>query len=155
MTATPPLPAGPLGRRIAEQRAVLGLTQQELAERVAISRVALSALESGRSVPGERTVTLLAGVFGLEPHELVEGTGYPRAKADRLPTVAARYTEAAMLEALCRQDLRWLEGAPHQVARRVLEQWRSDLADAVEVTHDRRERARLAAVLDLVRRAEP
>ena len=76
---------GGLGRRIAGCRGDLGLTQQELAARVAISRVALSNLESGRSEPGERTVTLLAGIFGMEPHELVEGTSYPGAKSDRLP----------------------------------------------------------------------
>lgn len=131
------------------------MTQQELAERVAISRVALSNLESGRSIPGERTVTLLAGVFGLEPHELVEGTGYPVAKVDRLPPVTARHTEAAMLEALCRRDLRWLEGAPHAVARQVLQEWRSTLAEAIGATHDRRERDRLVALLEIVRDAEP
>jgi transcriptional regulator with XRE-family HTH domain len=35
-----------LGRRIADLRAKLGWTQQELAERVGISRVAVSHLES-------------------------------------------------------------------------------------------------------------
>src|SRR5262245_30668168 len=82
-----------LGRRIAAHRAKLGLTQQELADRLAISRVAVSHLESGLSDPGERTVTLLAGLFKVEPHELVAGTSYPSAKADRLPVVATRYTE--------------------------------------------------------------
>ena len=41
-----------LGTRIARMRTALGMTQQELASRVAISREALSNLESGRSVPG-------------------------------------------------------------------------------------------------------
>ena len=63
-----------LGQRIAKQRADLGWTQAELAERVGISRVALSHTEAGISSPGERTVALLAGVFKLEPHELVRGT---------------------------------------------------------------------------------
>ncbi len=125
--STPTPRPEPLGRRIADRRAALGMTQQDLAERVAISRVALSNLESARSVPGERTVALLAGVFDLEPHELVIGTDYPLAKIERLPAVTARHTEAALLEALCHRDLRWLEGAPHAVARRVLERWRVDL----------------------------
>ena len=72
---------------IARLRHELGWTQQELAERLAISRVAVSHLESGTSVPSERTITLLAGVFKLEPHELVADTGYPIAKAERLPVV--------------------------------------------------------------------
>ncbi|HRW42500.1 MAG TPA: helix-turn-helix transcriptional regulator, partial [Microthrixaceae bacterium] len=76
-----------LGERIARLRVAAGMTQAELAHRVAISRVALSNLESGRNVPGERTITLLAGVFGLEPPELVAGTAYPSSKAERLPLV--------------------------------------------------------------------
>src|SRR5690348_10549798 len=82
-----------LGARVAKHRADLGWTQAELAERVGISRVALSHIEASISIPGERTVTLLAGVFRCEPHELVAGTDYPVAKAERLPLVTARYTE--------------------------------------------------------------
>jgi len=142
-------PASPesLGRRIAELRSELGLTQQELAERVAISRVALSNLESGRSVPGERTVALLAGVFDLEAHELVADTDYPVTKADRLPLATARHTEAQLLVALLERDQRWLEGAPSGVAVRVVQQWRHDLAEALERTVDPRERRRLEVAL--------
>ena len=39
------------------------------------------------TTPGERTVALLAGLFKIEPHELVAGTDYPLAKAERLPVV--------------------------------------------------------------------
>ena len=82
-----------LGSASPSSAAKLGWTQAELAERVGISRVAVSHLEAGISTPGERTVALLAGVFKVEPHELVAGTDYPAAKAERLPVVAARYTE--------------------------------------------------------------
>src|SRR3954464_6389402 len=94
-----------LGDRIARLRRELGWTQQELAERLAISRVAVSHLESGASVPSERTVTLLPGVFKLEPVELVADTGYPIAKAERLPVTAARYTEVEL-------QLRLFEATP-------------------------------------------
>lgn len=96
-----------LGRRIAKLRAELGWTQQELAARLAISRTALSHLEGGVSVPGERTVTLLAGLFKVEPHELVAGTAYPSAKAERLPTVTTRHTEVELQLALLDRDLAW------------------------------------------------
>src|SRR5687767_12855279 len=98
-----------LGRRVARLRAELGWTQQELAERLAVSRAAVSHLEAAMSTPSERTVALLAGVFKLEPRELVAGTSYPEAKAERLPTVAARYTEVELQLRLVENDLAWLE----------------------------------------------
>ena len=128
-----------LGRRIADLRSKLGWTQQELADRVGISRVALSHVEAGMSDPGERTVTLLAGVFKLEPHELVAGTTYPPAKADRLPLVAARHTEVELQLALLEQDLR-RGTAP-------VDEWRALLTALLDTTHDHRERAALTAAL--------
>src|SRR4051812_3125482 len=122
-----------LGRRIADYRAKLGWTQQELADRIGISRVAVSHLEAGMSDPGERTVTLLAGVFKVEPHELVADTTYPRAKADRLPLVTARYTEVDLQLALLDQDL-----ARGDVA---IAEWDARLAALAHGTHDMRERA--------------
>lgn len=136
-----------VGRRIADQRVRLGLTQQELAARVAISRVALSNLESGRSEPGERTVTLLAGIFGMEPHELVAGTTYPTAKADRLPLVAARHTEVELQLALLERDLRWLESAPPAMAARVVGAWRRDLLELAERTVEQRQRELVTAAI--------
>ncbi|MFN8566583.1 MAG: helix-turn-helix transcriptional regulator [Kouleothrix sp.] len=82
------------GARIARLRAARGWTQEQLAERLAASRVAVSHFEMGLALPSERTVVLLAGLFKLEPHELVAGTSYPPAKAERLPAAACRYTEA-------------------------------------------------------------
>ncbi|MBC8077332.1 MAG: helix-turn-helix transcriptional regulator, partial [Chloroflexales bacterium] len=98
-----------LGRRIARLRADRGLTQHELAERLAISRVAVSHLEAGISTPSERTVTLLAGLFKLEPAALVADTFYPDARAERLPLVACRYTEAELLAQLLARDKQWLD----------------------------------------------
>lgn len=142
--------AGPvLGERIAALRLERGYTQQELAERVAISRVALSNLESGRSVPGERTVTLLAGLFAMEPYDLVVGTSYPRAKVDRLPTVAARHTQVELQLALLERDLRWLESAPRAAARDVVATWRLTLDALLQSTIDLRQRQ---LVLDAVDR---
>ena len=145
-------PASPapshVGARIASLRAAHGYTQQELAARIAISRVALSNLESGRSVPGERTVTLLAGIFGLEPHELVEGTTYPTAKVDRLPLVAARHTEVELQLRLLDRDLRWLESAPVAVAERVVEEWRRDLRSLRRSALDPRQRTLVDEALE-------
>jgi len=141
-----------LGTRIADLRAKLGWTQQDLADRVGISRVAISHLEAGMSQPGERTVALLAGLFRLEPHELVAGTTYPPAKAERLPVVTARYTEVEHQLALLERDLAWLERIGGTPDRAVLAEWDARLLALVAVTHDPHERTLLADARDRVRR---
>ena len=159
--SVPPVPAarrladetGPtipetLAQRIARLRNESGWTQQELADRVAISRVAVSHLELGISVPSERTVALLAGAFKLEPPELVDGTAYPPAKAERLPLVAARYTEVELQVRLLRRDLAWLARTPDlgeraTLAAELIREWRRQLADLDNAALDQRERALL------------
>lgn len=157
MPAPPPVDSLPepapdrsetLGRRIARLRTARGLTQADLAARVAISRVALSNLESDRSVAGERTVALLAGVFGTEATDLVDGTDYPIAKAERLPLVVARHTEVDLRLALLDRDLRWLEGAPRAVAERVRSEWRAELTALHAEVVDPSERTRVHLALE-------
>src|SRR5262245_9044786 len=134
-----------LGDRIAKHRTELGWTQAELAERVGISRVALSHLEAGISTPGERTVVLLAGVFKLEPHELVAGTGYPVAKAERLPVVAARYTEVEHRLALLDAQLAVCTACEREC---IVADARGSLRALLDCTHDPRERGLLRARLE-------
>jgi transcriptional regulator with XRE-family HTH domain len=144
-----------LGRRIAAHRAKLGLIQQELADRLAVSRTAVSHLEAGLTVPGERTVVLLAGLFKVEPRALVAGTSYPVAKAERLPVVAARYTEIELLLALLDNDLAWLERTNGLDERRVLDEWDARLL-AFEVDDlDLRERELLRDARASVRSRRP
>jgi len=105
----PPGP-GSLGQRIAGLRVDRGWTQQQLADRLGISRVAVSHLETDLNTPSERTVALLAGCFRMEPHDLVAAMSYPVAKADRLPLVVTRWTEVEHQLALLARDLWWLDG---------------------------------------------
>jgi transcriptional regulator with XRE-family HTH domain len=143
-----------LGRRLAGYRAVLGWTQQELADRIAISRVAVSHVEAGMSVPSERTIVLLAGVFKIEPLELVAGTDYPAAKADRLPRTTSRYTEVELQLALLDRDVAWVERAAvtdSTARRRLVDEWLpvlaalSDRADGREIVAIAAARRRLLA----------
>lgn len=135
------VPLESLGRRIAQLRGDLGWTQADLAERIGISRAALSHLEAGMSTPGERTLALLAGVFKMEPHDLIAGTGYPVAKAERLPVVVARYTEVEL-------QLRLLE---RDVERGLTPALRAEWVDRLRVlrkeSHDRRELDALDAAM--------
>ncbi len=138
----------PIGQRIARLRSELGWTQQELAERLAISRVAVSHIELGLSMPGERTITLLAGLFKREPLQLVAGTDYPPARAERLPFVACRYTEVELQLALLARDQEWIAQLGSVAAARaavILDEWRIRLERLVQETLDRRELALIAA----------
>lgn len=137
-----------LGQRIGRLRAALGWTQQEVAERLAISRVAVSHLEAGLSVPSERTVALLAGLFKCDPADLVAGTAYPAAKAERLPLTASRYTEAELQLALIERDAAWirrLAGLPaaDALARELRDQWALRLERLARDTLDGREREQI------------
>ena len=125
-------------------RAAAGWTQQDLAARLAVSRVAVSHLEAGISVPGERTVTLLAGLFKLEPHELVAGTSYPPAKTERLPVVACRYTEVEMQLRLLERDIERTGAGFDPV---LAAEWRRRLSKLLTGTHDLRERRALEEAL--------
>ncbi len=98
-----------IGKRIAYLRQKNGWTQQSLGDRLATSRVAISHIEMDLSIPSERTITLMAGVFKINPTDLVEGTTYPRAKAERLPELTAIYTELESGFLLFQNDLEWLE----------------------------------------------
>src|SRR3954463_5157843 len=136
--------ANELGRRIASRRTSLGWTQQELADRIGVSRVAVSHIEAGLRDPGERTVTLLAGLFKLEPWELVAGTSYPPAKVERLPGVACRYTEVEL-------QLRLLEEDRSAGRDLIAAEWPERLRLLLKSTHDRRERDAVEAALSALR----
>ena len=136
---------------MAKLRAELGWTQAQLAARVAVSRVALSHIESDLTVPSERTVALLAGVVGCEPHELVAGTKYPVAKAERLPAIVARHTEVAhqlaVLAAVLEIVERVRERERARMVRDVQDAWRPRLLALRERTPDPDERRRVGAAL--------
>ncbi len=135
-----------LGRRLAQLRQAHGWTQQALAERLGLSRVALSHFEADLAVPSERTVILLAGIFRCEPAELVAATFYPAGKAMRLPTVAPRYTETELQLRLLERDLHWIAQVP-QAAAQVCHEWRERLSALHAASHDERERQLLAQAL--------
>lgn len=141
-----------IGRRIARLRTQRGWTQERLAERIAASRVAISHIEAGLAIPSERTIVLLAGLFAQEPHELVEGTDYPPARAERLPINACRYTEIAFQLALLRRDLEWLErsGTPRQAG--MLHEWQDRLT-ALAAVGDLEEQEQIRAGLQAISRA--
>jgi transcriptional regulator with XRE-family HTH domain len=147
-----------LGARLARLRTAHGWTQQELAERIAVSRVAISHFEMDLQAPSERTIALLAGVFNCEPADLVAGTYYPPAKAERLPPVVARYTELEKELILLERDLDWLARVAHlpqaqSVTLETLHGWLDWLAQQLDRAPERRSRQQLTDAQSRVQRA--
>ncbi len=141
-----------LGARIGRLRTAHGFTQQDLAERIAVSRVAISHFEMDLAIPSERTVALLAGVFKLDPAALVMDTYYPPGKAERLPLVAARYTEIEKELCLLDRDLLWLARLDqHRLTFDICHEWLDRLAALDAVTLDKYERRLLEAARTRVR----
>jgi transcriptional regulator with XRE-family HTH domain len=139
-----------IGKRVARLRQQHGWTQQEVADRIAISRVAVSHIEMDLSVPSERTIALLAGLFKISPYALVEGTTYPPAKAERLPAIVCRYTELEMNLALLHSDLAWLSryedsGQRRQLVSEVWHKWMPRLQQWAQESLDGRHQELIAS----------
>lgn len=62
-----------VGSQIKKFRSGLGLSQEELAEKVYVSRQTISNWETGKSYPDLHSVLLLGAVFGVSLDELVKG----------------------------------------------------------------------------------
>lgn len=62
-----------VGNQIRERRQALGLSQEELAQRLYVSRVTVSHWETGKTLPDVQSMLLLANLFGTTIDELVRG----------------------------------------------------------------------------------
>ena len=62
-----------IGKFIAERRKSAGLTQNQLAERLAITDRAVSKWENGRSLPDSSIMLELCSILGISVNELLSG----------------------------------------------------------------------------------
>ena len=62
-----------LGSNIKEHRTELGLSQDDLAERIYVSRQTISNWECGRTYPDVQSLLLLSNVFGVTVDSLIKG----------------------------------------------------------------------------------
>lgn len=88
-----PIPVS-MGRRVADCRERLGLTQKTLAERAGLSVTFLSEIENDRRVPGAEALLALANALGSSLDYLVKGVSGP-APAKRPLVIPAELMEAA------------------------------------------------------------
>jgi ribosome-binding protein aMBF1 (putative translation factor) len=61
---------GSIGRNIAEKRESLGISQEDLAAAVGISRIQVSRIENGHQVPRKPTLHCIAEALGLTSQDL-------------------------------------------------------------------------------------
>ena len=69
-----------LGSHIKEHRTELGLSQDDLAERIYVSRQTISNWECGRTYPDVQSLLLLSNVFGVTPvesHHVIDASIVP------------------------------------------------------------------------------
>ena len=62
-----------LGKRLKEYRARAGMTQDELAEKLFVSRQTISSWENDKSYPDIHSLLMLGEVFGVSLDTLVKG----------------------------------------------------------------------------------
>lgn len=62
-----------IGNQIRERRQRLGLSQDELAQKLYVSRITVSHWETGKTLPDVQSMLLLANLFGTSIDELVRG----------------------------------------------------------------------------------
>jgi transcriptional regulator with XRE-family HTH domain len=60
-----------IGKKVKKRRTFLGLTQEELAERVGISRAYMGFVEQGRNVPTLETLEKIARALKVKTSELL------------------------------------------------------------------------------------
>jgi transcriptional regulator with XRE-family HTH domain len=144
-----------IGQRIARYRQKNEWTQEQLAVRVAISRVAVSHIEMGLSIPSERTITLMASVFRCNPFDLVNDTSYSLAKADRLPQTIAWFTQREQQLALLTRDLDWLQRINdkrelRRLSTEVTGEWLPQITKWLNDCYDDKERQELLRIRGLL-----
>ena len=86
-----------LGERLIQLRAKAGLSQDDLAERLGVSRQSVSKWENNVSVPDLDKLVKLGEVFGISLDELVKGEALAAAEPGAWRRLAALYRECGYL----------------------------------------------------------
>ena len=61
--------------RFKELRKAIGFTQEELAEKIGLSRSYINLIEMGKKIPAERTIKDISRTFNINEKWLFEGEG--------------------------------------------------------------------------------
>lgn len=80
-------------KRIKQLRKELGLTQQELADKIGIKRTTIATYECGRNIPIDAVISLICREFNVNEAWLREGTGDMFKSNDRYTDIARLTTQ--------------------------------------------------------------
>ena len=94
-----------IGQSIAADRARLGLSQQELADRLGVSQQAVAKWEAGRAAPRGKRLSQLVSVMGKTSQTAGNAAGNLRAQSTRLDTMSPEQTAALQALADAAQQL--------------------------------------------------
>ena len=78
------------GQFISEKRKALGLTQQELAEKLQITNKAVSNWETGDGMPDVQLLTPLANELGVTVDEILNGE--EKSRSEVVPSTSLSYS---------------------------------------------------------------
>ena len=89
-----------IGEKIQKQRKDLGISQEELAQKLLVSRQTISQWEKGQTVPTIDNLLRLKDVFGISADEILNGDEKPETKlnTNSLDTICAALTYAMGVE---------------------------------------------------------
>lgn len=99
-----------VAKNLKRSRISAGMTQEELAERMFVTRQTVSNWENGKSQPDIQALSSLAGVFGIEINELIYGKKQPYERYQKKYIITACISFAVLiafiiLEQTLRPDL--------------------------------------------------
>ena len=120
-----------MGDRIKQIRLAAGLTQQQFAERIGLSRNYIALIETGSREPSDRTISDICREFGVSQSWLQTGEGemfLPRSKNEELALMVADLMAEADDSFRKRFVSAFLSFPPDKLA--VLEEFIDLLADA-------------------------
>lgn len=83
-----------VNKRIKELRKILGITQQEFANKLGVSRNTVASYEIGKSNPSEAAINNICTKCQVNKKWLVEGIGDPFLKLDRKDEIIMWVTAA-------------------------------------------------------------
>lgn len=88
-------------------RSESGMTQEQVAEKLGVTRQALSSYESGRTRPDIDTLMRLAEIYGCDLHTLLYGPGDSQKAMRRLKTTAITVLVVILVLSLAAAALMW------------------------------------------------